>query len=438
MAVSISDRLDSDGVGYRAYFYNVNGVQSKINSNMDLLRERLPANTDIRINDNMSREDMAKFMQALLMSRYQGNGLGSNTDDLIGIMLGYPPEAVRLYMDRKQQPGDWYKLGEVMDGAMERSGISETARRRVSVFSAFNVNSASINNGVETALAANAGFNTTIFALRGGTVSEENAISRVLRDLAEPPVLEVDRHAVGPETLAKEVTGETIKSRIDKTKDALDGEEGANTRDPIAVIGLSPLIYKSLKDNNANPDAYKATLEKVISRGFGRKGKGAGDNVHKIKLFFAGEDPAETNANLQRALSEIRTDQEVVVFNPQTPEMPSQIDQAVLKPFGTHVTVVPDAYTDSKTKGFPDIGARITITRLIAWYKDPSNNKTGRDRALAVLTGYLGDITGKKIEVADLVELLAFLQKQLLRIGPVNYKDITEWENSYEALATAL
>jgi len=103
---------------------------------------------------------------------------------------------------------------------------------------------------------------------------------------------------------------------------------------------------------------------------------------------------------------------------------------------------MPDAYSDidvSKAKGFPDVDARITITRLVAWCKEAESRKNveAQKTALEVLTTYLGAITGKPIPpVSDLSDLLKRID--LLRIMPVDYKDITDWRNSYKAIATAL
>jgi hypothetical protein len=141
-------------------------------------------------------------------------------------------------------------------------------------------------------------------------------------------------------------------------------------------------------------------------------------------------------------LDTVKAGQEVVIFVPQIKGALIQIDKTVLERYGNQCTIIPDAYSDvdtSNAKGFPDVDARITITRLIAWCKEAESRKNteAQKTALDVLTKYLGAITGNAISpVSDLSDLLK--QINLLRIMPVDYKDIADWRNSYEAVATAL
>jgi hypothetical protein len=245
-----------------------------------------------------------------------------------------------------------------------------------------------------------------------------------------------------PEIQQPPVVEETFKARTTATVAALKSEEDAKSRDSVAVIGLPWWIAEELKQKNLNPDSYLATLEKEISRMLGKKEYGDPVNVHKFKLFFMEKDAISTKTNLQKALDTVRPGQEVVIFAPQINGELLQIDKAALERFGNQCTVIPDAYSDidtSKTKGFPDVDARIAITRLIAWCKEAEarKNADAQKAALEALTTYISALTDKQIPpVTDLNDLLRRID--LLRIKPVNYKDITDWRNSYEAVATAL
>jgi len=186
-------------------------------------------------------------------------------------------------------------------------------------------------------------------------------------------------------------------------------------------------ISEELKQKNINPEAYLATLEKKISRMHGNKGYGDPTNVNKFKLFFIEEDIAATKNNIQKildskAISNRNPSHEVVIFVPQVEGL---LDEAYLKSFGDQYTIIPDAYSDidtSNVKGFPDVDARIAITRLVAWCKEAESRKNvdAQTAALNALTDYLGALTGKQIPpVTDLRDLLRKIV--LLRIRPVNY-----------------
>jgi|GEM_PF-4666616 hypothetical protein len=233
-----------------------------------------------------------------------------------------------------------------------------------------------------------------------------------------------------------------VESRDKETINALKSEEDPKSRDPIAVVGLPWWTVEELKQKNINPDAYLATLEKEMSRMLGKKGYGDPTNVHKFKLFFMEKDAIATKDNIQKALDAVKAGQEVVIFTPQINGALIQIDKASLERFGDQCTVIPDAYSDintSNAKGFPDVNARITITRLVAWCKEAEFRKNAEAQKMALegLTTYLGAITGEPIPpVSNLSDLLKRID--LLRIRPIDYKDITDWRDSYEAVATSL
>ncbi|MFA6143115.1 MAG: hypothetical protein WC738_07480, partial [Candidatus Omnitrophota bacterium] len=246
---------------------------------------------------------------------------------------------------------------------------------------------------------------------------------------------------------------DSLEVRNKATVNALQREEDPASRNPVAVIGLPMWIAEELRQKNINPDAYLATLEKEMSRMFGKKGYGDPANVHTLKLFFMEKNTDTTRGNLQKVLYTIKTDQEVVIFAPKTKIKGTtiEISEASLDlKLINQFKVMQDAYNDidaTEEKGFPDISTRITITRLVAWckYEESRKNKTdeAQKAALDALKTYLSAIcaiSDEQIEAISDSTNLSDLLKQigLLKIKPVDYKDITDWRDNYKAVATAL
>jgi len=255
-------------------------------------------------------------------------------------------------------------------------------------------------------------------------------------------VAPVKTDPLGTQDDHRKLISDEVSVRNDATIAALGKEENRSARDPIAVVGLPYWIAEELREKNINPDAYLQNLERQMSRTFGDKGYGERNNVHKLKLFLIEKDAPTTKDNLQKALEGVEAGREVVVFAPQMDGAQVQAGEASLRKFGNQCTIMPDAYSDTDTanaKGFPDVSARITITRLIAWCKEAEANKNSPAQKMALdnLTTYLSAITNETVtSVSSLSELLGHIV--LLKIRPVNYKDITDWRNNYEALSTAL
>ena len=246
-------------------------------------------------------------------------------------------------------------------------------------------------------------------------------------------------------------SSDSTTTRTTATAKALQSEVvNRRSRDPIAVVGVPWWVRDEILALGHDPDTYLKELETSKGRRIAKSGYGKLDNPRKLKLFFMEKDASDTENNLRAALERVNNDvsglgpQEVVIFAPQIGGANVKIDSIVLGKFNGKYTVIPDTYSDiymAKERGLPDVDARFTITRLVAWYKEAEirNNQAAENAALNALITYINSIaiTDKPIPpVADLSELLRRIN--LLRIKPVDYKDITDWRNSYEAVATAL
>jgi hypothetical protein len=99
-----------------------------------------------------------------------------------------------------------------------------------------------------------------------------------------------------------------------------------------------------------------------------------------------------------------------------------------------NITVVPDAYSDSvpEKEMYPDVMVRVALGRNIAFYysgKDPEG-------ALAVINNLLARVAAGYAPITTINELLNLLKP--LRIRPIVYKAITEWQIAQKATAVSL
>ncbi|MBU0684203.1 MAG: hypothetical protein KJ864_07965, partial [Candidatus Omnitrophica bacterium] len=247
-----------------------------------------------------------------------------------------------------------------------------------------------------------------------------------------------------PEIAIKE-TSDNKESRISATLEAFSSEPVTKTRDPIAVVGLPEKIKNDTSIN----------LEKLrgdISRGLGENGHGVPNDPHKVDFFYINPNDLETTKRgITDLLHKYGKERECVLFVPEMKDIKLKSDREFLtdleKEFSKHLTIVPDAYTDldfSLKKKFVGIDERIAITRLIGYYKeaetyDESSRELAQEEALTALTVFLAKINSEEVPQAkDLKDLNQLLKNLLLKIKPVDYNDIIEWEETQKAIATSL
>ena len=272
---------------------------------------------------------------------------------------------------------------------------------------------------------------------------------KIVDQRAEPPFaiyeLTLNAPAVAPIPVRVSTrTIDTVEVRAEAICAALKSEMDSTSRDPVSVIGLPWWLHEELEKKNINSDAYLATLEIEVSRMLGRKGFGDPTNMRKVKLFFISKDAAETKKNLQAVLKDrlfrnLETEQRIVIFVPQIEGVKVEIDEDLLKDLGDKCIQLPDAYSDiGGARRLPDIDARMTIARLTVWCAEAEAGKTGaQGEALKALTDFISAISDGPVPPANsLSDLLGKIK--LLMIRPVDYKDLDDWRNSYEAVAKSL
>jgi hypothetical protein len=194
------------------------------------------------------------------------------------------------------------------------------------------------------------------------------------------------------------------------------------------------------------------------------------DNRQAVRFEIAVDENGgirtdETIRNIEAALDSAygntkdRAKAKVVLFAPQIRGLlelanAPQITEKVRA--GCDTIIIPDAYTDcsihpdiraalekgQKIGTFPDIDARVALGRLIAWCgyaESKPDNLEARRMAIAALKAHLDNISDMDFtDVDDLNKLLKKLNETALRIRPVDYKEISDWKRSQEAVAVSL
>jgi hypothetical protein len=210
---------------YSVLFYNVDAVRARMNANVGLLRTALKGREGIR--ENMSDIEIDNFIR----------DIKNNPSHIIGILLGYPAEAVKKFKGKEgMRPyEDWVGMSDILDRVMAGSETYKESGDRFDRFAGFFVDPASINEGVDAAIAANIGYNTTMAALE--TVA---APARVGAKTAPPLKAAAAAPAKGPTTGGPgTVEGVPIVSEMkvgDTTKTVM-GRTGRNV--PHATFELS-------------------------------------------------------------------------------------------------------------------------------------------------------------------------------------------------------
>ncbi len=126
-----------------------------------------------------------------------------------------------------------------------------------------------------------------------------------------------------------------------------------------------------------------------------------------------------------------------VVFAPQNEDGTINTAGDLQKEYSTdqgNVTVIPDAYLDFNPQqhAYPDIIMRAALGRNVAFYY------TGNDPqgTLAIINSLLAKVADGQPPIATINDLLNLLRP--LRIRPIDFKAITDWQKLQEAVATSL
>jgi len=222
---------------------------------------------------------------------------------------------------------------------------------------------------------------------------------------------------------------EDVTSRQATTVAALGASEGRGN-DVKVVVGVP------IGMNRANVQSTVSTVNRGLARnGFGR----IEDNKQVITFEIDPTDAEKTRQNQEKAMQKaqegLAPDGRIVLFAPQIEKGPQLAGKTQEQYKGQgNISVVPDAYSDASPEQdiYPDIMLRVALGRDIAFYY------TGRDTqdALARINSLLTKVIDGFAPIVTIDDLLNILKP--LRIRPIDFKTITDWQKAQEATATSL
>ncbi|KJJ84487.1 membrane protein [Candidatus Omnitrophus magneticus] len=187
--------------------------------------------------------------------------------------------------------------------------------------------------------------------------------------------------------------------------------------------------------NKAEVQPTLSAINRALAKnGFGNRE----DNKQVVTFEIDINDSTKTAQNQERAMQKasegLLPNDRVVLFTPQMEKGPQLAGKTQESYKGQgNITVVPDAYSDSvpEKNMYPDVMVRVALGRNIAFYysgKDPQGT-------LAIINNLLAKIADGFVPIVSIDDLLNLLKP--LRIRPIDYKTITDWQKSQEAVAMA-
>jgi hypothetical protein len=251
---------------------------------------------------------------------------------------------------------------------------------------------------------------------------------------------------------AKVTEGEIINGNI--IYDAKDGVNlAASSIDEDLIINRRAQTLEAFNATNRKADTVKAVVGvpkemsgyritptlRAINRGFARNGFGDIRDTHQVITFEIDvANPEQTRKNYEQAMDNahkgLPENGRIVLFAPQMEQGPQLAKQAQDR-YGDegHISVVPDAYTDSRPKNneYPDINVRAALARHVAFYYNGNDQKSALDAINSLLRQ-----VAENIAITDIKQLFNILSP--LKIGPIVFESLKQWRTSQEAIATAL
>jgi len=229
--------------------------------------------------------------------------------------------------------------------------------------------------------------------------------------------------------ISASIAKETSDSRAATTVEVLSASEGRGN-DVKVVVGIPVGM------NRANVQSTVSAVNRGLARnGFGR----IEDNKQVITFEIDPTDAEKTRQNQEKAMQKaqegLAPDGRIVLFAPQMEKGPQLAGKAQEQYKGQgHIAIVPDAYTDSSPEQniYPDVMLRVALGRDIAFYysgKDPQGT-------IARINSLLTKVIDGFAPIVSINDLLNILKP--LRIRPIDFKTITEWQKAQEAVATSL
>ncbi len=131
------------GTYYRSFIYDIGAVRKIIDQdqNLALLRKHLGKQQDIQLKKDMSDRDIEKLMQLLL----------STESPLQGLFLGYPRQAVAMFMEPARRAGEGFGLNDFVEQITGKKGTLKP-------FTGFITSEALIDESLDSAIAAYKGW----------------------------------------------------------------------------------------------------------------------------------------------------------------------------------------------------------------------------------------------------------------------------------------
>ncbi|MDP2929303.1 MAG: class I SAM-dependent methyltransferase [Candidatus Omnitrophota bacterium] len=225
------------------------------------------------------------------------------------------------------------------------------------------------------------------------------------------------------------VPAEKIEPRQATTVEALASSEGKDN-DVKVVVGV-PV--------DMNRADVQPTLS-AINRGLAKHGFGRMEDNKQVIIFEIDvNDQIKTAQNQERAMKNaterLSPNGRVVLFAPQMEGGPKLAGKTKEECKGQdNIIVIPDAYTDSAPDKniFPDIMVRVALGRNIAFYY------TGNDPpgTLAIINDLLSKVTDGQPPIVTIDDLFNLLRP--LRIRPVDFNTLSDWQRAQQAIATSL
>ncbi|MFH1846943.1 MAG: pentapeptide repeat-containing protein [Candidatus Omnitrophota bacterium] len=236
-------------------------------------------------------------------------------------------------------------------------------------------------------------------------------------------------------------------SLFDNSKTSNDEKDVLAKRQPVVVDSFTTADRKAdiVKVVVGVPkDMSKAKLQKTlrkINRGLAQSGFGSKTDNHQVITFEMDmKNFDSTKSNYQNAMQkaeelveetseksseDVKT--HIVAFVPQMDGLKIAGEEQKRKT-KKNITIIPDAYTDQL---YPDITARTALARHIAFYY----NGGDKSSAIASVNRLLSQIS-EGVQIADIQDLLNTANP--LKITPIDYQDIVEWQVEQEAVVMSL
>ena len=149
-------------------------------------------------------------------------------------------------------------------------------------------------------------------------------------------------------------------------------------------------------------------------------------------------NPEQTRKNYEQAMDNARKELpengRIVLFAPQMDAGPQLAQQAQNQyKDEEYISVVPDAYTDFRPEEneYPDLTVRAALARHVAFYYNGNDQRSAIDAINSLLQQVAENTT-----ITNIKQLFNILSP--LKIRPIVFESLKQWQAFQDAVATAL